>query len=297
MVARIIAARSQLGASRQVFFVSIGGFDLHDNLLDQHPTLLTHIANALNSFYAATVELGIANAVTSFTASDFGRTLSSNGDGSDHGWGSHHFVLGGAVNGGRFYGALPSVSVNGPDDVGQGLPTTSLAATCPSAMHQRRRPIWACRHTGKLDGRQRCRPAAGSLFCSAEHRPIIQRVIWACSGRSVKHHCRENKVVGRTSVRRGAERKRLRRTEVRPTKTAYFRTSGVKHGCKARWLCAACRLGYKAIPARPAARCAWLVGARFRRSGQANRPTLRPGPDLATGGAYSPNCDPLPILA
>ena len=66
--------------------------------------------------------------VTSFTASDFGRTLSSNGDGSDHGWGSHHFVVGGAVNGGRFHGILPAIAVNGPDDVGQGrlLPTTSV---------------------------------------------------------------------------------------------------------------------------------------------------------------------------
>ena len=66
--------------------------------------------------------------MTSFTASDFGRTLSSNGDGSDHGWGSHHFVVGGAVNGGRFHGVLPATAVNGPDDVGQGrlLPTTSV---------------------------------------------------------------------------------------------------------------------------------------------------------------------------
>jgi len=133
-VARLIGARSALGAQRQVYFVSIGGFDLHDNLVAQHPGLLGTVANAMASFDAALGELGVAQNVTTFTASDFGRTLSSNGDGSDHGWGSHHLVMGGAVKGGRFYGQLPSVSVNGPDDVGQGrlLPTTSvdqLAAT------------------------------------------------------------------------------------------------------------------------------------------------------------------------
>ena len=134
MVARLIGARSALGASRQVFFVSVGGFDLHDNLVAQHPGLLGQVGNAMASFDAALRELGVSQNVTTFTASDFGRTLSSNGDGSDHGWGSHHLVMGGAVKGGRFYGQLPSVSVNGPDDVGQGrlLPTTAvdqLAAT------------------------------------------------------------------------------------------------------------------------------------------------------------------------
>ena len=128
MVAKLIAARQALGATRQVFFVSLGGFDLHDFLLDEHPGLLTAVNDALASFYAATVELGVANQVTTFTASDFGRSLTSNGDGSDHGWGGHHFVLGGAVQGGKFWGTLPEVSINGPDDVGQGrlLPTTSV---------------------------------------------------------------------------------------------------------------------------------------------------------------------------
>lgn len=128
MVAKTIAARQALGTKRQVFFVSLGGFDLHDNLVDQHPGLLTAVSEALSSFYAATVELGVSNMVTTFTASDFGRTLTSNGDGSDHGWGSHHIVMGGAVSGRRFYGTLPVTAVNGPDDVGQGrlLPTTSV---------------------------------------------------------------------------------------------------------------------------------------------------------------------------
>ena len=139
MVARMIAARSALGAKRQVFFVSLGGFDTHDFLLTQHPGLLATVADAVKSFYNATLELGVANQVTTFTASDFGRTLTSNGDGSDHGWGSHHFVVGGAVAGQRFVGTLPQVSVNGPDDVGQGrlLPTTAvdqLAATLASWM-------------------------------------------------------------------------------------------------------------------------------------------------------------------
>lgn len=139
MVAKLIAARTSLGVSRQVFFVSLGGFDLHDFLPDQHPGLLTNIGNAMASFHDAMVEIGANDKVTAFTASDFGRTLTSNGDGSDHGWGSHHFVMGGAVKGGRFFGQLPSTSVNGPDDVGQGrlLPTTSvdqLGATLASWM-------------------------------------------------------------------------------------------------------------------------------------------------------------------
>jgi uncharacterized protein (DUF1501 family) len=117
-----------LGAKRQVFFVSMGGFDTHDGLLTNHPTLLTNVASALSAFYNATVELGVAQQVTSFTASDFGRTLSGNNDGSDHGWGSMHFIAGGAVNGQRFYGTPPVVANNGPDDVGQGrlLPSTSV---------------------------------------------------------------------------------------------------------------------------------------------------------------------------
>ncbi|MBL0150998.1 MAG: DUF1501 domain-containing protein [Ideonella sp.] len=128
MVARIIAARNTLGPKRQVFMVSLGGFDLHDFLPDKHPGLLGNVADAMKSFYDATVELGVASQVTAFTASDFGRTLASNGDGSDHGWGSHHFVAGGAVKGQRFYGTAPAVAVNGPDDVGQGrlLPSTSV---------------------------------------------------------------------------------------------------------------------------------------------------------------------------
>ncbi|MBI5924284.1 MAG: DUF1501 domain-containing protein [Aquabacterium sp.] len=128
MVARMVAARGQLGLSRQVFFVMLGGFDLHDNLGSQHPVLLGQVADALKSFADATNELGVADRVTTFTASDFGRTLSSNGDGSDHGWGSHHLVLGGAVQGGRFYGALPDAGLNGAQDIGQGrlLPTMAV---------------------------------------------------------------------------------------------------------------------------------------------------------------------------
>lgn len=134
MVARLIGARGALGSKRQVFMVSLGGFDLHDNLIAQQPVLMQRVSDALTAFYNATVELGVADKVTAFTASDFGRTLSSNGDGSDHGWGSHHFMVGGAVKGAAFYGTPPPVSITNtaaPEDqwhVGQGrlLPSTSV---------------------------------------------------------------------------------------------------------------------------------------------------------------------------
>ena len=139
MVARMIAARDRLNVRRQVFFVSLGGFDMHDFLVTAHPGLMQQFAGALTAFQSAMGELGVAQQVTTFTASDFGRTLTSNGDGSDHGWGSHHFIMGGAVQGGRFNGRYPEVAVNGPDDVGQGrlLPTTGvdqLAATLATWM-------------------------------------------------------------------------------------------------------------------------------------------------------------------
>lgn len=143
MVARLIAARDTLGSKRQVFLVSLGGFDLHDNLISQQPTLMQRVSEAMTAFYNATDELKIADKVTAFTASDFGRTLSSNGDGSDHGWGSHHFIVGGAVKGKAFYGKAPPVSITNTTDandqwhVGQGrlLPSTSVdqyAATLAS---------------------------------------------------------------------------------------------------------------------------------------------------------------------
>ena len=120
MVARMISARSALGAKRQVFFVSLGGFDTHDGLTENHPGLLGTVADAMASFQAAMGELGVAGSVTTFTGSDFGRTLTTDGDGSDHGWGSMHFVMGGAVKGRAFYGTPPAIANNGPDDVGQG---------------------------------------------------------------------------------------------------------------------------------------------------------------------------------
>jgi uncharacterized protein (DUF1501 family) len=137
MVARLIAARQSLGMRRQIYFVGLGGFDHHNSLVQDLPGLHTQVAQAMASFYAATVELGVAHQVTTFTASEFGRTLTSNGDGSDHGWGGHQFVMGGAVRGGTIVGSYPTVALGTAEDLGRGrlLPTTAtaqLAATLGS---------------------------------------------------------------------------------------------------------------------------------------------------------------------
>ena len=134
MVARLISIAPSLGLKRQVFFVGMGGWDMHSNLSGVHPAMLAKLSDALACFYNTTVRLGVENQVTSFTASEFGRSLGENGDGSDHGWGGVQFVMGGAVNGGRIFGAPSAVGLNTVDDVHSGrlIPTTSmdqLAAT------------------------------------------------------------------------------------------------------------------------------------------------------------------------
>ncbi|MGK5004483.1 DUF1501 domain-containing protein [Janthinobacterium sp. LB2P70] len=130
-VARIIGGRGALGAKRQVFYVTLGSFDTHDRQKVLHGDLMARLAHALAYFDTALAALqgvDLRRQVTTFTASDFGRTFSSNGDGTDHGWGAHHFVVGGAVKGRDIYGAFPVTGVGHALDVGSGalLPTTSV---------------------------------------------------------------------------------------------------------------------------------------------------------------------------
>jgi uncharacterized protein (DUF1501 family) len=127
-VARIIGGKSALGVSRQIFFVQFGGFDTHDNQAPQHAKLLTQLGSALEYFDSVMTTAGMSDSVTTFTASDFGRTLTANSDGTDHGWGSHHVVVGGAVQGGDMYGTYPVIGSNQTNDMGAGrlIPTTSV---------------------------------------------------------------------------------------------------------------------------------------------------------------------------
>lgn len=127
-VARMISARGLLGQRRQIFFVGLGGWDTHDTQTTQHPNLLAQLSQGLAAFYQATVELGVADAVTTFTMSDFGRTLNNNGDGTDHGWGGHGWILGGDVVGRRIFGTLPEYALGSARDVGRGrmIPTTPV---------------------------------------------------------------------------------------------------------------------------------------------------------------------------
>ncbi len=126
-VTKLIHSRDELDMQRQVFFVGIGGFDSHDDQNLNQPGLLGGVSEAIAAFYSATVEIGISDSVTTFTQSDFGRTLTSNGDGTDHAWGGNQIIVGDAVLGQRIYGSYPLLQIGGDDDVGGGrmIPTTS----------------------------------------------------------------------------------------------------------------------------------------------------------------------------
>lgn len=128
MIARVMRQRVPLQMSRQLFFAAGGGFDTHDNQNADMPDLLADLSQGIRGFQAVVDGLGLVDSVTTFTASEFGRTLSNNGDGTDHGWGNHHFVIGGQVNGGRIFGTMPHLGLTGnPRNAGWGqiIPTLS----------------------------------------------------------------------------------------------------------------------------------------------------------------------------
>lgn len=136
-VAKMISSRSTLNMNRQIFFVGVGGWDTHSDQLSRQQGLLKSLSDALKYFYDLTVEMRLQDQITTFTAADFGRTLGSNGSGSDHGWGGHQLVMGGAVDGKKIFGEMPELVIGGAQDSGRGrlIPTTSIdqyAATLAS---------------------------------------------------------------------------------------------------------------------------------------------------------------------
>jgi uncharacterized protein (DUF1501 family) len=127
-IVRSVAARGAVGHRRETFFINYGGWDHHDEVIATQAAMLDVVSRSLAAFYAALEELGVQNQVTLFSSSDFGRTLTSNGNGSDHAWGGNHFVLGGAVNGGKVYGSYPDLSLTGSEIVtGRGVTIPSLS--------------------------------------------------------------------------------------------------------------------------------------------------------------------------
>jgi uncharacterized protein (DUF1501 family) len=129
-VAKLIEARAMTGAKRQIFFVQLGSFDTHNDQVNRQQNLFAELDAALKAFYDATVALGVGSQVTTFTLSDFGRTLQpASGGGTDHAWGSHHFIISDAVQGGALYGQYPQLVLAGPNDAefeGRWIPTTAV---------------------------------------------------------------------------------------------------------------------------------------------------------------------------
>lgn len=128
-ISRIINLNGDLNSNRQIFYAAIGGFDTHDGQAQQLPNLHSQINDAMVAFRQAMIEVDMWNDVTVFTASDFGRTLGDNGDGTDHGWGGHHFIAGGSVRGGQIYGTMPTSDLEGEEYTpsrGRLIPSTSV---------------------------------------------------------------------------------------------------------------------------------------------------------------------------
>jgi uncharacterized protein (DUF1501 family) len=128
MICRLINARNGLGHKRQIFFAAVTGYDTHGDQITPHSNLLTELSKCMKAIYDTTEQMGVAPNVTTFTASDFGRTLPSNGSGSDHGWGGHQLICGGSVAGKKLYGTYPTLVVQGPDDtdLGRWIPKISV---------------------------------------------------------------------------------------------------------------------------------------------------------------------------